>query len=107
MDHSTAPDVVTRFENDAWSRCAASYADTFHVLTSQAIPLLAEAAALSRGDSVLDLGSGPGDGTAILARTGTSIAGVDFSRPMVEVARRRHPGIPFHEADAETLPFPD
>lgn len=104
--HDTTPaDVVTRYEKDTWSRCAESYADTFHVLTSQALPHLVKAAALGAGDRVLDLGSGPGDASAVLARVGASVTGVDFSGPMVEVARRRHPTLTFHEADVEKLPF--
>jgi SAM-dependent methyltransferase len=105
MHDSTSPDIVTRYENDTWSRCAESYADTFHVLTSQAMPVLVRAAMIRRGARVLDLGSGPGDGSAILAETGASITGTDFSRQMVDVARRRHPKIAFHEANAEALPF--
>ena len=86
--HDTTPaDVVTRYERDTWSRCADNYADTFHHLTSQAVPHLLKAAAIGLGDRVLDLGSGPGDGSAILAGAGATVTGVDFSRPMVEVAR--------------------
>lgn len=105
MQDSTSPDVVTRYENETWSRCAESYAHTFHMLTSQTLPLLVKAATIRRESRVLDLGSGSGDLTIMLAGTGASVAGVDFSRQMVEVARRRHPTIIFHEADAEALPF--
>ena len=107
MQDSTSPDVVTRYENDTWSRCAESYADTFHMLTSQALPLLVEAAAIRGGQRVLDLGCGPGDGSASLARTGASVTGVDFARQMIDAARRRHPNLAFHEANAEALPFED
>jgi len=101
------PETVARFENDTWSRCAESYADTFHLLTAQAVPFLAAAAAVESGRRVLDLGSGPGDASALLAGTGAIVTGVDFSRRMVAVARQRHPRIQFHEADAERLPFED
>ena len=104
MHDSTSPDVVTRYENDTWSRCADSYADTFHMLTSQALPLLMQVAAIRGGERVLDLGCGPGDGSATLAGTGARITGVDFSRQMIDVARRRHPQIAFHDANAEALP---
>ena len=104
--HDTTPaDVVTRYEQDTWSRCAETYADTFHHLTSQALPHLLRAAGIGAGDRVLDLGSGPGDGSAILAGAGATVTGVDFSRPMVEVARRRYPALVFREADAEELPM--
>jgi len=105
MHDSTSPDVVTRYENDTWTRCAESYPDTFHLLTSQSLPLLVQAAVIHGGDRVLDLGSGPGDASAMLAATGATVTGVDFSRRMVDVARRRHPKIAFHEADCEALPF--
>jgi SAM-dependent methyltransferase len=91
MQDSTSPDVVTRYENETWSRCAESYADTFHMLTSQALPLLVKAATIPSDSRVLDLGSGPGDASAMLVGIGASVTGVDFSRQMVEVARRRHP----------------
>ena len=107
MHDSTSPDVVTRYEKDTWSRCADSYADTFHMLTSEALPLLVQAAAIRGGERVLDLGCGPGDGSATLAEIGASITGVDFSRQMIDVARRRHPKIAFHDANAEALPFED
>lgn len=97
--------AVSRFENETWSRCADSYPDTFHLLTGKTIPLLAAAAGVRPGARVLDLGAGPGDGTAMLADTGAVVTGVDFSRTMVEAARRRHPGLTFHESDAEVLPF--
>lgn len=97
--------AVSRFENETWSRCADSYPDTFHLLTGRTIPLLVGAAGVRPGTRVLDLGAGPGDGTAMLAETGATVTGVDFSRTMVAAARRRHPGVTFHEGDAEVLPF--
>ena len=105
MEQIIDPGTVSQFENETWSRCAETYADTFHLLTGKTIPLLVNAAGVRRGTRVLDLGAGPGDGTATLADTGAAVAGVDFSRTMVAAARRRHPGLPFHEGDAEALPF--
>ena len=99
--------AVSRFENETWSRCADSYPETFHLLTGRTIALLVRAAGIRAGTRVLDLGAGPGDGTAMLAETGAAVAGVDFSRTMVAAARRRHPGLTFHEGDAEVLPFAD
>ncbi len=105
MEDTTSPDLVARYESDTWSRCAESYADTFQALTSQTLPLLVQAATIRGGERVLDLGSGPGDVSAMLARTGANVTGVDFARKMVDVARHRHPEIVFHEVDGEALPF--
>jgi len=101
------PETVARFENETWTRCAESYADSFHLLTAQVVPFLIVAAEIGPSRRVLDLGSGPGDGSALFADTRAIVTGVDFSSPMVAVARRRHPHIQFHEADAERLPFDD
>lgn len=105
MEPGIDAEIVSRYENETWSRCAESYADTFQGLTREAMPLLRGAVALRAGERVLDLGSGPGDGTAELAESGMQVTGVDFSEKMTEVARRRHAGIAFHTADAEKLPF--
>ncbi|CAM5604021.1 class I SAM-dependent methyltransferase [Streptomyces canarius] len=62
------------------------------------------------GTDVLDLGSGRGGGTALLAREPgvRSVVGVDFSHAGVAFSRRVHPGrLRFVCADAALLPFPD
>ena len=98
-------DVVSQFEHATWSRCAESYLDSFAGLTREAIPLLVEAARVSNGSHVLEIGSGPGHVAHKLAEAGAHVTGVDFSAQMVGVARRHYPGITFQEADAEQLPF--
>ena len=60
-----------------------------------------QAATIRGGERVLDLGSGPGDISVMLARSGANVTGVDFARKMVDVARHRHPDIVFHEANGE------
>ncbi|MDK3159568.1 ubiquinone/menaquinone biosynthesis methyltransferase [Kamptonema cortianum] len=58
----------------------------------------------------LDLATGTGDvAGAICARPDFQgeVTGADFCGPMLEVARRKWPGITFLQADAMALPFPD
>src|SRR5688572_1020675 len=45
--------------------------------------------------AVGDVGCGPGHVAAYLAGRGVPVVGVDLSPAMVEVARRRHPGLDF------------
>lgn len=66
------------------------------------------------GDDALDVCCGTGDVTFRLADAGARATGIDFSEPMLDVARRRSAGLPpdrrpatFLQGDALHLPFPD
>ncbi|MGW4893366.1 class I SAM-dependent methyltransferase [Kitasatospora sp. NPDC004240] len=63
------------------------------------------------GDSVADLGCGPGHVTGWLvertAGRGVDVVGVDLSPGMVEVARREHPEADFRVGDLLELPAKD
>jgi SAM-dependent methyltransferase len=73
-----------------------------------------QALAASEGETLIDIGCGCGDTTLELARrVGPSgaVLGVDVSRPMLEVARRRAAerdltNASFLQADAQTSAFP-
>src|SRR5829696_7119178 len=61
---------------------------------------------------VLDVACGTGDLSFVLADAGAGrVVGLDFCRPMLEVARRKAAGdsreVPFVEGDALSLPFAD
>jgi demethylmenaquinone methyltransferase/2-methoxy-6-polyprenyl-1,4-benzoquinol methylase len=67
---------------------------------------------LVEGARVLDVACGTGDLSLVLARAGAAqVVGLDFCRPMLEVARRKAEkdsrAIPFVEGDALRLPFAD
>lgn len=64
------------------------------------------------GASVLDVACGTGDLAIVLAeKCGARVVGVDFCRPMLEIAARKSGNfsraIPFVEGDALRLPFAD
>jgi SAM-dependent methyltransferase len=67
-----------------------------------------EFADISRGQSVLDVGCGPGVLTGeLVARLGAeSVTAIDPSTTFVEAARARHPGVTVLQGTAEELPFP-
>ena len=95
------------FEAAGWS----DRASTFDVLvgraTAQAIEPLLDAAGVTAGMRVLDVGCGLGDLAAAGAARGAEATGTDLAEGMVEAARRRHPGLRFVQADGEQLPFED
>ncbi|MFN8223697.1 MAG: class I SAM-dependent methyltransferase [Gaiellales bacterium] len=70
-------------------------------------PVFADFAEVQRGQTVLDVGCGPGALTAVLVdRVGAgSVAAADPSEPFVAAARERHQGVQVEQSPAETLPF--
>jgi len=69
--------------------------------------LFADLGGLTDGQSVLDVGCGPGALTAELGRRqgSTLVSAVDPSESFVEAARERLPGVDVRQAVAEQLPF--
>jgi SAM-dependent methyltransferase len=60
------------------------------------------------GKRVLDIGCGTGAALAVLAREfACTVSGVDPSRGMLAVAKRKLPDADIREGAAEALPFPD
>lgn len=70
--------------------------------------ILDDFAARVRGlGPVCDVGCGPGHVARHLRGRGVQVAGIDLSPAMVEVARRRNPGIEFAAGDMRSLPIAD
>ena len=67
----------------------------------------AATAVVRPGDRVLDACCGTGDLAIAAAAAGGKVTGLDFSRPMLERARRKAPAVEWIEGDALALPFPD
>jgi demethylmenaquinone methyltransferase/2-methoxy-6-polyprenyl-1,4-benzoquinol methylase len=67
----------------------------------------AAGAVVSSGDKVLDSCCGTGDLAIAAAEVGGDVTGLDFSRPMLDRARRKAPEIEWVEGDALALPFAD
>ncbi|WP_204298054.1 class I SAM-dependent methyltransferase [Actinoplanes campanulatus] len=73
------------------------------------IPHLLDAAAVSPGDRVLDVGCGCGDTTRALALSAGpdgTVVGLDVSEPLLAVARREVAGVRFVRGDAQVHPLP-
>jgi demethylmenaquinone methyltransferase/2-methoxy-6-polyprenyl-1,4-benzoquinol methylase len=57
---------------------------------------------------VLDVGCGTGDlSIELFERTAARVVGIDFCRPMLQLAKQKAPGLKFVEGDALKLPFAD
>ena len=100
--------LVRRPTRAFWDRAAAGWAG--RASPDRAAALEAGAAELpARPVRVLEIGSGTGDGTAVLRRAfpDADIVGVDLSPRMVDAASRNVPSARFQVGDAARLPFPD
>jgi demethylmenaquinone methyltransferase / 2-methoxy-6-polyprenyl-1,4-benzoquinol methylase len=67
----------------------------------------AELARVGPGSTALDVATGTGDLAIELARRGAEVTGMDFAPAMLEIARRKAPGLAFEEGDALALRYPD
>lgn len=62
---------------------------------------------LPQNPSILDAGCGPGRDTAIFAQKGAEVIGLDISKEILKIARKKHPFISFVEGNFLYLPFKD
>src|SRR5438552_1205975 len=104
---NTPKDEFTEFEHEGWERVAGKYDAVWAQSTRQFIPSLLDAAEVSAGMSVLDVGAGPGYVSDAAAERGATPIGLDFSKQMVSIAKKMFPEIEFREGDAQNLPFAD
>lgn len=95
------------FESAGWADRAATYDDLMGAVTARLTEPLLDAAGVAEGTRLLDAACGPGALVAAAAARGALPVGVDLAPGMVALAAERHPRLPFEEADAERLPFPD
>ena len=63
-------------------------------------------ARLPQGGSILDLGCGAGEPlAAYVLDSGFELTGLDYSAPMLELARQRYPAAAWVQGDMRSLPF--
>src|ERR1044071_5206494 len=99
------PEKFRNFELAGWEEIPNQYHQAFGELTSRAIDPLLDAARGRKETKLLDIACGPGYVSALAAKRGAIVLGIDFSNSMLEEAKRLHPGIDFRQGDAEQLPL--
>jgi demethylmenaquinone methyltransferase/2-methoxy-6-polyprenyl-1,4-benzoquinol methylase len=67
----------------------------------------ADLARIGPGSRALDVATGTGDLAIELASRGADVVGSDFSEGMLEVARRKSPGLTWEQGNALALPYED
>lgn len=97
------PDMTSSEDLARWDRVAQVYAQTVggdgDSLYRRLAPFLWQQFGDVSGRRLLDVGCGHGWLTDRLSRAGASVVGVDGSRVLIDIARRRHPGLEFEVFD--------
>ena len=94
---------------EMWGLGGAGY-DLVSFAIGDALAHAAQRLAPRPGERVLDVATGTGWSARNVARFGARVDAVDFSPGLLAAARAlsaHEPGISFHQADAEALPFED
>jgi len=100
-------DRFRAFERQRHDHLARTYRDFFTPVTALAVRSLLNAARVRPGMNLLDVAAGPGVLAAEANALGIGYTGIDLSPGMIELAKTSYPGIEFHVADVEHLPFGD
>jgi SAM-dependent methyltransferase len=95
------------YERDLWAGRAGAYERGFARLTARAIGPLLDAAGVTEGVRVLDLGTGPGFVAAEAVRRGAKVSAVDADPHMAETASRNAPAADVRLAALPDLPYED
>jgi SAM-dependent methyltransferase len=95
------------YERELWAGRAAAYAGRFGRLTAYTADFLLDAAQVTGGSAVLDVGTGPGTVAAAARKRGAAVSAIDADPQMVETAARGFPGLDVRAATLPDLPFPD
>ncbi len=94
-------------QGQLWGRAAQDWAE---LQETTALPLweaMLDAIAVGRGSRVLDAGCGAGGATALAARRGAHVNGLDAAEALLTIARTRVPDGDFRQGDLEALPYAD
>jgi ubiquinone/menaquinone biosynthesis C-methylase UbiE len=103
-------DVATDFddfERVMWAGRAAAYERVFAQCTTYTATALLDAAHVTEGCEVLDVGTGPGTVAGAARRRDARVRAVDADAEMVAMAARNVPGLDVQRALMPDLPFPD
>lgn len=91
----------------AFSETAGAYEATMAPALAPVAAEVVRRAALRPAETVIDVGSGTGNATALAVGEGRHVTGLDAAPGMLQIARRRVPDAEFVEADFTALPLAD
>jgi SAM-dependent methyltransferase len=94
-------------QGQLWGRHAEDYAAYLEQLTLPLQGAALDAANVTAGTRLLDVGCGTGLLALLASLRGAKVAALDASAALLAIARERLPGADLREGDLEALPFKD
>jgi SAM-dependent methyltransferase len=95
------------YERELWAGRATAYERGFARLTAHTAGALLDAAEVTAGTRLLDVGTGPGVVASAAVARGARVTAVDAEPSMAEAAARNVPGLDVRVAVLPDLPLPD
>jgi SAM-dependent methyltransferase len=103
----SSPAEVAEQQRSAWGRRPRDWAALAEPENRPLFATVLEVLDVGRGSRLLDVGCGSGLALSMAARRGASVAGVDATPELLEIAAERVPGAELHAGPLEELPFAD
>ena len=104
---TTKPKGTSEVNGPLWGARARDWAEVQEGQFAAAFHAVLAHAKVGPGTRHLDAGCGAGMATTLSASLGATVAGLDASEALLEIARERTPGGDFRQGDLEALPFDD
>lgn len=104
---TTTQDDTWRAAGAAWGHAALDWAYLFEPYARDAADHLFDVLDVGPGTTLLDMACGGGYPTALAARRGATVSGLDASGDLVDIARRRTPNGDFTTGTMFDLPHAD
>ncbi|WP_431680626.1 methyltransferase domain-containing protein [Kitasatospora sp. KL5] len=94
------------FERRGWARRSTGYDEGFGAMTAGVHPVLLDAAGVTAGTRLLEVGCGPGRLSAVALARGAEVVATDAVAEMAAVAAAALPGARVEQAALPGLPYP-
>jgi SAM-dependent methyltransferase len=98
---------TAQIQGELWGARGREWAELQEVSFRPVYQAAFAAAGVGPGRSVLDVGCGAGLALQVARELGATVAGLDASAALLEVAKSRCPGADMRVGELEELPFPD
>lgn len=97
----------SKMQGDLWSERASDWAEFQEKVNFPLFEAMLNATLVRKGTHFIDIGCGSGGSSALAARRGANITGIDVASGLLDIAKSRLPFGDFRVCDMEDLPFED